>query len=250
MFGLLIANANKEYIDFIERVIRAEFQGQINVFKALHYAETMRALEKLPIDMMMINFEMSGSPGASFFTNIRKMDVYKKAPLIITTLDSRRKVEMLLEDEAYQIGILAIDDERQKEKLCHYLKRGLMLAEGYGAQYLRFSQKARTVIVALHNFILAEPTASGGKKTRIVYLDEETGQVVEDVLSAYSLKRILTMPHNSNVLTRIHNSMVVNLNRVRTIDHKNNKVTFRDIEECATIGRTHKEEIYKALRLF
>jgi len=67
MLGLLVADANREFIDLVEYIVEKNFNDQINVFKAVHRIEATKVLEKLPIDMMMISFELAGRPEISFF---------------------------------------------------------------------------------------------------------------------------------------------------------------------------------------
>ena len=248
MLGLLVADKNKAYVEWVRHVVEENFKGQINVFQALYEKEALRALEKLPIDMMIINFEMTSKLGIEFLTDIRKMAAYKKAPLIIRTVGKRVRVESVLMDEAYQIGILDQDDDGIQDRLRLLLERAIFMTEE--TEYLRFTQKSRVISIPIRNFILAEPSISGGRKTTIIYIDEKTGLIVEDIITAYTLEKILSVPHRSKALIRLNNSMVINLNRIEGVRRTTHEVVFRDISRVAKIGGTYRDEIYRLLGVF
>ena len=250
MLGLLIADMDKGFISLVEYVVENNFKDRINTFKAAYLKETIRALEKLPIDMMMINFELAGSPELQFFNDIRNMEPYQFAPMVITTSARRYKVDSILKDQVYQLGIFEKVTEDIEEQLCIYLERLITITEVSNTQHLRFKQKSRMVSVPIRNFILAEPSISGGRKTTIIYVDEKTGLIVEDIITAYTLEKILAMPHHAHALTRLNNGMVANLNRVKSVCRTNHEVTFKDIDRIGKIGGTYKEEIYKVLGIF
>jgi two-component system chemotaxis response regulator CheY len=112
---------------YMRRVVQGYFTGMeldCTYLEASNGKDALEQLEKGPVDLVMLDWNMPRMSGIEFLKTVRAMEQYKKLPIIMVTSESA-KLNVI---EAFKEGVTAylvkpIDEKVFREKISGILSR-------------------------------------------------------------------------------------------------------------------------------
>ena len=97
------AKANRKYVMIVDddatmlRTIKEQLSEQYNIATAISGKIALKYLEKKPVDLILLDYEMPGETGPEVLEQIRKNEVTKDTPvLFLTGVTDREKIKQAL----------------------------------------------------------------------------------------------------------------------------------------------------------
>lgn len=219
---ILIAKGLENIIRTIDEKLEISITG--------YAEEALGYLKDNNYDAFLLDIQLEDYLGIELAKRIRDKDEYKLTPIIFITAVPSRELMAFKEIHCYDYIIKPFKEEEVKEALETIINHGIKRKDTPST--FKIIQKSHIYILKQDEIIYIE---SRNKNLLLVTINEEIK------LSNYSIRKILEELDVNFI--QCHRGFIINTKYIKKINHGDNNIKIRDIDELIPIGRKYKEDL-------
>lgn len=219
---MLIAKGLETIINSIDDNLEISITG--------YAEEVLKYMENNHYDAFLLDIQLEDYSGIELAKKIRERDEYKLTPIIFITAVPSRELMAFKEIHCYDYIIKPFKEEEVKEALETIINYGIK--ERGRPSTFKIIQKSYSYILKQDEIIYIE---SRNKNLLLVTINEKIK------LSNYSIRKILGELDTNFI--QCHRGFIINTKYIKKINHGDNSIKIRNIDELIPIGRKFKEDL-------
>lgn len=234
--NILLVEDNKYEMTNITKIIKS-ISKEFNIYKAVTGEECFKILEKVDIDLFILDIQLPDISGLEIAKTIRNIAKYELTYIVFITTHIYFQLDAFKKVNCYDF----LEKPYKKEELIKIIKRlsrGILKQKQLiklDRQHVYFKMKDCTIKVYADEILFIESQ----KRNCIIHTKDK-----ELLIKNITIKKLLEMlPKEYFILT--HRSYIVNLENIYKID-KSEKgswiINFKSYALQAYISNTYKEE--------
>lgn len=219
---ILIAKGLKAIIESIDNKLAISVTG--------YAEEALSYLEDNVYDAFLLDIQLEDYSGIELAKKIRDINKYKLTPIIFITAIPSRELMAFKEIHCYDYIIKPFREEEVRKALETIINHGIKKINRPST--FKIIQKSYTYILKQDEIIYIE---SSNKNLLLVTINEEIR------LSNYTIRKILEELDNNFI--QCHRGFIINTKHIKKINHGDNSIKIRNVDELIPIGRKFKEHL-------
>ena len=118
-YNVLLVDDSLPMRSVIKKTIKASGFKVAKLFEASNGRKALEVLREKRLDLVLVDYNMPGMNGLELMSEIKKDELLKSIPIIMTTVEgSRRRVKAFMEKGAADYIKKPFTPEEAREKLC------------------------------------------------------------------------------------------------------------------------------------
>lgn len=235
MKNILIVEDDLKQALTLEKIL-SEISDDINILKSNSVTDAKSVMDKIQIDLFIIDIHLGDELGIDLARHIRSFDKYKLTWILFCTTHIKYMIEAFTEIHCYDYLIKPLNKEKVKACVSTLLSNSTLCNKSSGTDdFLLFDNQDLCLKVFTKDIIFIE-----------VFFRNSIIHTLNGVfeIPKTPLKNILNMISSSNLL-QSHRSYIVNIDKISRIEKKGSSWTvfFEDYKTTALVGGKYKKNI-------
>lgn len=206
------------------------------IFTSTSAAQALKIAQENVIDLFLFDIQLTDYKGTQLAKELRAIPAYQYSPMIFATALANEELNAYREIKCYSFLIKPFTSEEVKQVITE--------AINYREQFnkpkktIRIEQKSHIFEYELDNILYIESF----RKQMTLHLRTSQNDIVEEVISGYSLKGMLELIAD-DTFVQAHKSYIINKQFINKIDKGASFIYLKGIETSIPIGNKYRDQI-------